>query len=264
MMIHKKLISKFNFCGKDVFFLVLIVVCGLLSIWSYFKLDQQVFSWLCQKPPGWGENFFEETIAYLGKTWLPVWLLLVWFIATGKQRPVLVALLALIIVLLIVTPLKVSVGRPRPREVKVGQIVEKPHNLRGYASFPSGDTASVFAVATAVIFFVSWRWAPLLLSACTAVGLLRVTAMAHYPSDVFAAAAIGSFAGWLALQIDKKWSLLKPPRFNLTRGIAMLAIIIIPLVLELSKGFDKLSIFFEVYVPLAVFIFLAAKRDSGK
>ena len=243
----------------DVFFLILIAVCGLFSIWSYFNLDQRVFALVSKMPANWGGNFLGKMIVCLGKVWLPIWLLLVWFITTKKQQPVLVSFLALIMALLIVTSLKYSIHRHRPRDVvNAAQTADKQHYLYK-ASFPSGDTAAVFAVTTAVAFFASWRWTVLFLTTSAAVGLLRVTKMAHYPSDVFAGAGIGVFAGRLAMQIDRNRLRLKLPQFNLTRSIAIPAAIIIPLVIGLSDGFYKLLFFLETYGLLVVFVFLASK-----
>jgi protein-S-isoprenylcysteine O-methyltransferase Ste14/membrane-associated phospholipid phosphatase len=262
-MIRKKLISRLNFCSKDVFFLGLTLTLGLIAVWSYFNLDQQVFPLLCQKPLNWGGTFWLKAFSCLGKAWLLIWLLLMWSLSTGRQKPVLVALLALIIISLVVIPLKVSVKRPRPREViKTNSNIEGQYEPDYHLSFPSGDAASAFAVATVVISFVTWPCACLLLAACAGVALLRVTAMAHNPSDVFAGAAIGSFAGWLAVQIDRRWLPLEPPRFNLTRGVTILAIILIPLLLGLSEGIGKLLIFSETYGLLAILLFLALKASE--
>ncbi|HBG77479.1 MAG: phosphatase PAP2 family protein [Phycisphaerae bacterium] len=258
-MFHKKLISKLNLSGTDVFFLLLFAVCGLFSVWSYFCLDQRVFTLASNLPENWGNNLLTQMIVCLGKVWLPIWLLLVWFIAAKKQQPVLISLLALIMVLLIVTALKHSIHRPRPRDVvNAAQTADKQHRIYK-SSFPSGDTASIFTVATVAAFFVSWRWTTLFLTASVAVGVMRVTQMAHYPSDIFAGAGIGIFAGWLAIQIDRHhWRQLKLPHLNLTRSIAIPAAIIIPLVVGISGGLDKLF-FFAAYGLLVVLVFLASK-----
>ena len=240
-----------------------ILILGLVAVWSYFNLDQRVFSLLCQKPVNWDGNFWLKAFTYLGKAWLLIWLLLIWYLSTGRQRPILIALLALIIIFLTVIPLKISAKRPRPYEViKASQNTEKQYDLDGHTSFPSGDTATVFAIATVIMFFVSWPWACILLAACTGIALLRVTAMAHYPSDVFAGAAVGSFAGWLAMQIERRWLPLEPPRFNLSRGMAIWGIIIIPLSIWLFEKLDDLLIFLGVYGLLVGCILLAAK--TGK
>lgn len=259
----QKITSRLNLSGSCVFLPAFILILGLVAVWSYFNLDQRVFSLLCQKPVNWDGNFWLKAFTYLGKAWLLIWLLLIWYLSTGRQRPILIALLALVIISLTVIPLKISVKRPRPYEViKASQKTEKQYDLDGHTSFPSGDTATVFAVATVIMFFVSWPWACILLAACTGIALLRVTAMAHYPSDVFAGAAVGSFAGWLAIQIERRWLPLEPPRFNLSRSMAIWGIIIIPLSIGLFGGSGELPVLLKTYGLLVVCILLAAK--AGK
>ena len=169
----------------------------------------------------------------------------------------------MIMVSLTVTPLKVAANRPRPREViKAHSEQEEQFHSSHHLSFPSGDTAAVFAVATVLIPFVTWPSACLLMAACTGVALLRVTAMAHYPSDVLAGAAIGSLAGWFALQVDRQWLPFEQHRFNLSRGFAILGIAIIPLAFRLPEGIDKLVIFLGTYGFLAICIFMATRAGG--
>jgi len=264
-MIYRKLVSKLRFRDKDVFFLVFILVIGLIALWSYFNLDQYVFSLLRQKPVNWSRIVWVKAFTYLGRAWLPIWLLLVWFLATGRQRPVLITFLALIIVALMVTSLKVGVRRPRPREVIKGPswIEEQPY-LSYHLSFPSGDAAVAFSAASVITSFVTWPLACLLLAASTIVALLRVTAMAHYPSDVLAGAAIGIFAAWLAIQIERRYLAMRQPRFNLTRGMAIASIIIIPVAFRLPQGIDKFVMFLKTYGLLAVCITLSTKINLEK
>jgi len=260
---YRKLTSKLNLRGKDLFFVFFILILGLAAIWSYFNLDQHVFSLLCQKPVNWNKSYWLEAFTYLGKAWLPIWLLLICFVSTGRQRPVLIAFLALIIVSLTVNPLKVSVKRPRPREIIKNRLEQNEQlNLLNHLSFPSGDTAVAFAVGTVVMSFVTWPMACLLLAACTGIALLRVTDMAHYPSDVFAGAAIGTFAGWLAIQIDRRWLPLERPRFNLSQGTSIMGIILIPLVFRLPKGIGKLVLFLKTYGLLVICILLTIKAKE--
>jgi len=257
-----KVKTKLNLSRIDIVFWVFVLILSLLSVWSYFKMDQQVFSLLCQKPINWHKNFWVKAFTYLGSAWLPTWLLLISYLLTGKQRPVLITLLALIVVGLMVNPLKFAVGRPRPSEVIRAQSgQEEKLGLVRHLSFPSGDAAVAFAVATVIASFVTWPLVCLLLAASTGIALLRVTAMAHYLSDVLAGAAIGGFAGWLALQIDRRLS-LERTRFKLNRRLAILGIIIIPLLFGLFEGIRKLLISLKTYGLLAACIFLYAKANE--
>jgi undecaprenyl-diphosphatase len=216
-MIHRKLISKINICGKDLFFMIFILILGLIAVWSYFNLDQGVFSLLCRKPVKWDDNFWVDAFTYLGKAYVLIGLLLIWYLSTGQKRPVFIALLALVISFLAVMPLKVGVRRPRPNEVVKANAKMEQKELHSHTSFPSGDTAAVFTVATVIAYFVRWPLTCLFLAVSAGIALLRVTAMAHYPSDVFAGGAIGSFAGLLAMQIGRRFAkgLRQPPQYNL-------------------------------------------------
>ena len=256
-MIDEKVKSGFR--GRDIFFLVFIATAGLIAVWSYFYLDGQIFQLLSQHPNNWNRNFWLVAVAYLGKIWLPIWLMLIWFLATGKGRPVLIAFLALIMISMTVTPLKMLTQRPRPREVPQAGQAEQVQYLHSHKSFPSGDTASAFAVATVITFFVGWPVASLLLAACAGVAFLRVTCMAHYPSDVFAGAAIGSLAGWLAIQMERKIKSLKPPQAIWNRNLAISAVILIPLIFGISKGLDEFLIFLKTYGLLVIIILLIIK-----
>jgi PAP2 superfamily len=63
----------------------------------------------------------------------------------------------------------------------------------GFGSFPSGHTAAAFSVATVYAErYKNHRWAPwVAYGLASVVGLSRVNAQAHFPSDVFFGAALG-------------------------------------------------------------------------
>jgi membrane-associated phospholipid phosphatase len=258
-MSHKKSTSRLRFTGKDLFFLILILILGFLTVWSYLYLDQKVFSFLSQHDIVWNRSFWVKTFTYLGKVWTLIWLSFLWFILTGEQRPVLIIFLSLMIAFMMVMPLKVGVGRPRPYEIFKANSETEQENRHHHTSFPSGDTAAVFAVAIVVISFATWPWACLLFAACAGIALFRVTAMAHFPSDVFAGAAVGSLGGGLALQIEQRWLPLESPRFNLRQPIAILGIIMIPVLLRLFEGANELLAFFGSCGLVGIFFFLSIR-----
>ncbi|MCU1244837.1 MAG: phosphoesterase [Acidobacteria bacterium] len=90
--------------------------------------------------------------------------------------------------------IKVAVGRTRP-ELWLGPF---QHARSAATSFPSGHTIGAFALG-GVLLFASRSWplriAALLLAA--AIGLSRVLAFRHWPSDVVASAALGLLAAWV-------------------------------------------------------------------
>ncbi len=86
------------------------------------------------------------------------------------------------------------VGRPRPRlGLDPGTLIGPTLNS-DFSSFPSGHTATSFALAA----LLAWRWPKLAwlfygLAAAVAVG--RVAGGSHYPSDVLGGALLGLMVG---------------------------------------------------------------------
>lgn len=259
-MISNRLKSKPDFRLKDILPLLVVAALGLTSLWARYNIDQKAFSSLRQKPLGWEDLFWLKPITYAGKAWLEIWLISIWFVFRRNQRPVLIALLGLLFVFAMVVPLKVIVGRPRPYEIiKAEQNPDRKLELDNHTSFPSGDTAVAFAVLAAIVSQAAWPWACAFLPISVVVALLRVTGMAHYPSDVLAGAAIGILAGWIAVQINRKWLPLKPPRIELKLGWAIAAIIITPVVIAFSEGLEDLPIFIVSFCIVAAVLFLYTK-----
>jgi len=260
-VISNRLKSKPDFCLKDTLPLLVVAALGLIALWARYNVDQKAFSSLRQQPLDWEDLFWLKPITYAGKAWFEIWLISIWFVFRRNQRPVLIALLGLLIVFATVVPLKVIVGRPRPYEIiKAEQNPERKLELDNHTSFPSGDTAVAFAVLAAIVSQATWPLACAFLPFSVVVALLRVTGMAHYPSDVLAGAAIGILAGWIAVQIDRRWLPLKPPRFHLEFGWAISAIIIIPIVIIFSEGLETVPIFIFSFCVLGVILFLHAKK----
>ena len=87
--------------------------------------------------------------------------------------------------------LKYIVGRDRPYERYPDRV--HPYSLEDSPSFPSGHTATAFALATSLsIRYPKWYViAPTALWACS-VGISRMNEGVHYPSDVLAGAALGA------------------------------------------------------------------------
>lgn len=89
------------------------------------------------------------------------------------------------------TAIKLLVRRPRPDVTGLGPLVRTPTQL----SFPSAHATSSFAGARAYSGLLPS--APLYVLA-SGLALSRVYLGVHYPSDVAAGAALGSFLGALA------------------------------------------------------------------
>jgi undecaprenyl-diphosphatase len=243
---------------------IAIITLTLAALMSYFLVDERFFSWLCQHRSNWQKNSWLQVFILLGKGWVLIWLLLCWVWATGQHRPALVAILVLLLVLPAVVSLKSIVQRPRPEDVEdviKSGIEERNAFVRSW-SFPSGDTAAVFAVATTLASFIRWPWVLTFFTVASSIGILRVAVLAHYSSDVCGGAAIGMLISWLASQIASRCRLPESSGFNWYRAMAAAGVIGIPLFLGLLEGIEQLLTFLKTYGVLVAGIYLVAKAST--
>jgi membrane-associated phospholipid phosphatase len=99
--------------------------------------------------------------------------------------------------------LKYTINRQRPYDAY--PTIINPYNIETDASFPSGHTSTAFALATSLsmqnkkwyVVIPAFAWA-------TSVGYSRMYLGEHYPSDVFAGAAIGIGSAYLSNWLTKK------------------------------------------------------------
>lgn len=79
----------------------------------------------------------------------------------------------------------------RPRPLDTGKPLQAFIQPSDRFSFPSGHTAAAFVMATLVlVHYPAWMLPAVLLA--PAIGLSRVMLGVHYPSDIFAGAALGA------------------------------------------------------------------------
>ncbi|WP_042378108.1 phosphatase PAP2 family protein [Streptacidiphilus melanogenes] len=98
---------------------------------------------------------------------------------------------------------KSLVRRPRPDREAAQVRVDRHVPMPSSASFPSGHTASAFALATTVGTVLPVTAAPLGLLAC-AVGYSRVHTGVHYPGDVIAGALLGTTCASVVLGVARR------------------------------------------------------------
>ncbi len=216
----------------------------------FFAVDERVFSYLRENPQKWDRTLWAQALKLLGRGYPLVWFLLAWVWLTGKHKTVIVCLLALLITLAAVTVIKETVRRPRPRdavtaETKVG---DKKAVFKSW-SFPSGDAASVFAAGAVLAFAMPWPATIVFALCCCGVAILRVAAMAHYPSDVLGGAATGILSGWSAILIRNRY----PEIENIFKGrekmLSFIGVILILMLIWLLQGRDRLIMLLEFYAP---------------
>jgi undecaprenyl-diphosphatase len=275
---------------------VLLLLAGLLlaaAAVCFFVVDERVLSYLRENPQKWDRTLWAQALKMLGRGYLLIWLLLVWVWLTGKHKTVIVCLLSLLITLAAVTVIKETVRRPRPRDVITAQT--KGVDTKGIYktwSFPSGDVASVFAAAAVLAFAMPWPATLAFAICCCGVAILRVVALAHYPSDVLGGAATGILSGWLAILITKQYpgieniltkGIIKgiiivvclivfrercPEIENISEGkeriLSFIGVILIPILIWRLQGLDKLIILLEFYVPIVLIMAIVDHRRQSK
>ena len=104
--------------------------------------------------------------------------------------------------LLVNVLIKQIVARPRPYVVNEALVVlgSVPTDY----SFPSGHTASVFAVATVMLLCMPKRYGIPAVVISALIALSRLYNAAHYPTDVLTGMLIGSATGILAVKLVYK------------------------------------------------------------
>ncbi|PWT78745.1 MAG: hypothetical protein C5B59_01155 [Bacteroidetes bacterium] len=123
-------------------------------------------------------------------------LIVLFLLATRRFDYAWQILAAFLISGLIVQILKNTVYSPRPREFFANQHIYLLDGitLSGTSSFPSGHTATIFALATLLSFFTRNKWISLLyLLLAISVGYSRIYLSQHFPLDVWTGACIGVF-----------------------------------------------------------------------
>lgn len=100
------------------------------------------------------------------------------------------------------------VNRPRPTVAQVLRVTEHP----GSTSFPSGHLIFITISALVLMLCVGYRYLPrwarpigwaVVVGIVLAVGLDRIYAGTHWPSDVLAGILIAT--GWLSLVLSIRW-----------------------------------------------------------
>jgi membrane-associated phospholipid phosphatase len=244
---------------------VLLLLTGLLlaaAAVCFFVVDERVFSYLRENPQTWHRQLWAQALKQLGRSYALIWLLLVWVWLTGKHKTVIVCLLSLLITLAAVTVIKGAVRRPRPRDVITTQAnVENRKNIFRSWSFPSGDTASVFAVGAVLAFAAPWPVTLVFAACCCGVGILRVVVLAHYPSDVFGGAATGILSGWSAILIRNRYPGIENIFKGWERILSFIGVILILILIWRLQGLDTLMILLEFYTPIVLIMAVIDRRQ---
>jgi len=254
---------KFKLEKKDIAILLAILAICALAILCLLFIDKPLFDILKQAPLKRHGSDWQFGFKQLGKTWLLVWLILLWVWINNSPKLAMTAFLAMLILIPLVLPLKTIIHRPRPKDVikAPARAGLDDFKLRS-SSFPSGDAANAFAVAAVLAFFAKPIFKPALFLAAALIAIFRVTSLSHYPSDACAGTAIGLFAAWLAIKIannshaianlktyNRKWRIIT--------GLSVFAMI--PLVSAFERA-NPITIFLKTYYPLLIAMIIFFKH----
>jgi undecaprenyl-diphosphatase len=244
---------------------VLLLLAGLLlaaAAVCFFAVDERAFSYLRENPQKWDRTLWAQALKMLGRGYPLIWLLLAWVWLTGKHKTVIVCLLSLLITLAAVTVIKETVRRPRPRDVVTAETKAGDKAIFKSWSFPSGDAASVFAAGAVLALAMPWPATIIFAACCCGVAILRVVAMAHYPSDVLGGAATGILSGWSAIFIRNRYPEIENIFKGRERMLSFIGVVLILILIWLLQGIDKLIILLEFYAPIALLIAVVDRREQ--
>ena len=234
-----------------------LAVCAFVAWWSDAAWSDAIRSWAwlgVKHDPTWE---LMNAVRAFGKGEVLVCLAL-FAGAMGLRKMAWRALLALLIVMVVTTSLKVSVGRSRPN----AEPGITSHFSRERQSFPSGDSAAAAALFGSLASG-SPVWLVPAAAGAAAVALMRMHDGAHYPSDVLAGLAIGFAAAGAALRLRRPWLARLSTRIR-TSWFAALFIIVFSafLVPCLLRNRGVFLDFTYVLGPTLAFLLLARHLPS--
>lgn len=203
----KKFLLKFKYDFKEVFlspknwhgrdFITFSVILGTGAV--VYALDQDLYDWVQERR----SSASIDVSPYISKFGNGVYLagLIAGLYASGEifhkdslRRTALLSMESFLITGVLVTGLKFIAGRARPDAQETAHHFH-PFSLKSrYLSFPSGDAASAFAVATTIAEQSHKIYVDILAyGLASLVAFYRVHDRKHWPSDVFFGSALGYF-----------------------------------------------------------------------
>ena len=202
--------------GKDLYVTIVagVFILALVGLWSFPKTE--CFRVVNPVHTPFLDVFF-KTITFLGDGWCSI-IIGVLLISAGKRSLGSKVLVGYAVSGLLAQLLKRFVSMPRPRAIIPDSAY--PHfipdyTLNAWNSFPSGHTASVFAL-TAILAWSSPVPARrgMLAVAAIMTGYSRIYLGQHFPDDVLSGALLGLFTAYGVM----KWSEGSLTRQKLVRG----------------------------------------------
>ncbi len=233
-----------------------------VAAWCQLFIDIPLSKWISDHKIKWHKEIScINSFRQLGKAWVIIWLLTLWGWLTRRSRSFLMGLIVLAVISPSILPIKIATQRYRPEtsirysSMNINRFCFKAGDL----SFPSGDTATVFAIAAVLTSGAGWvkilRGA-FFFTIAGAIGALRIVSLDHFLSDVIVGAAIGILGGRIALQYshivfkkDLTWMQTFWEKY------AVLVLLIgLPLLIALCETTSPLNTFLQGYGPILLII----------
>ncbi|MCX6315195.1 MAG: phosphatase PAP2 family protein [Sphingobacteriales bacterium] len=151
-------------------------------------------------------NVFFINYTFMGDGIFAIGLIAVMAFYFKKKKEAIALLYAFLFSGLMVQLIKNLVNAPRPRLFfEPGQYLYfvDQVSMANNSSFPSGHTATAFAIATVFIILIkNKKWQLPILAAAVLVGFSRIYLAQHFLMDVLVGAIIGIASGLLAVSIS--------------------------------------------------------------
>jgi len=171
------------------------------------RIDEQLFLFLNSSYASWLDPLMVWISGTL--TWIPLYLLLLYYIIKARRITVWITLLCLVLLVVLTDQgsgfFKAWVERPRPcYDVSTAPLARLLMGCGGQYGFFSAHAANTFGLATFVfllfrkkLFFLGllFFWAFL-------VSYSRIYVGKHFPGDVLAGGIFGIFAGWVVYKAE--------------------------------------------------------------
>ena len=158
-------------------------------------------------------NVFFVNYTFMGDGIFAIALIIVYVLYLKKKKEALALLYAFLLSGLAVQIIKNIVNAPRPKLFfEQGQYLFflDGVSLSNNSSFPSGHTATAFAIATVMILFLKTKnWQIPILLVTSLVGYSRIYLAQHFLMDVLIGACIGTLSGVLAFYLVKNFKGIK-------------------------------------------------------
>jgi membrane-associated phospholipid phosphatase len=198
----QKIFAAFN--QNKIYFIGFLIIFLSACIFLAFSGKEAAFISLNSYHPFYLNVFFIN-YTFMGDGIFAIGLIAMMFFYFKRKQFALALLYSFLISGLVSQLLKNIISSPRPKlYFEAGTYLNFINGvtLSGSSGFPSGHTATAFAIATVLALMIkNKKWQILIMPAAALVGYSRIYLAQHFLLDVIAGALLGSISGVLAFFI---------------------------------------------------------------